>query len=404
MDVRNEPFDWTVTYSGATSASGIWWRVTAPSWTSFANLFAKMGEKPIPLTQSDYHRLKSANRRRYAALKASHGAFTPFVFSGNRRRQSNVIGYSPILTLDFDGTDGKGLTDEEWQRLTCRARRLALSLCYETASSAPGARKCRMVFRLDRAPAGANEWKAAERCLGATLTRSRDMPGLDPASFRIPQMMYFPMGFSDRPTIVQASESQRPLPLDRMLAYWKADPDDPATWPRSEAERRFRENAADSDSPFRPRSFPADGKLPGSPKSRLVVEAFNASHSVYEAIRKWLGSQYEPFGRNRFSLISGSEPGGLVVFEDGDGSQHAFSFDASMESIYGGRPLKPFQIMMLGTQGIIERDGPAFDAALAEAMADPDTRNTLRIWGSRPRSRPRQDRMQPAGNKKEREM
>ena len=190
---------------------------------------------------------------------------------------------------------------------------------YSTHSHTPEAPRLRLVLPLDR-DVTPEEFDPIARRIADYV----GIESVDPASFRINQLMYWPSAPKDGEFIHEVGKGA-PVNADAMLATyrnWK----DFTDYPRTPGETEIRETKGRMEDPT---------AKPG------YIGAFCKLYPISEAIDKFLPDVYEPAGEGRYTYKGGTTAGGMIVFDD----LFAYSYHATDPA--AGRELNAFDLVRI---------------------------------------------------------
>lgn len=281
------------------------WR---PGKMTFDELYDKV-KTPLrtPETVAQYRKMTKSEKQEIK----DKGGFMTGTLKGVRRKKDEVVSRS-MITLDCDTLDPSFFEEYE-------ADHKYESIVYTTHTHLPEAPRARLLipFTRDVAP---EEYNAVIRYLAAGI----GMEKVDPCSFLVNQMMYWPTCSSDGEYICKRYDGD-PLDPDAFLsAYpdWK----DPTTLPLhlSEKEQQNRQQKKQED------PLTKDG----------IVGTFCRAYGMEDAIRTFLSDIYEETAvPGRWTYVSGESAAGLVVYDD----KFAYSHHATDPA--GGMLLNAFDLV-----------------------------------------------------------
>ena len=266
-------------------------------------------ETPLrtPETAEQYRRMKKGERD---AVK-DKGGFLAGTLKGTRRKKSDVVSRS-MITLDCDKLD-PGFFDE--YELLNRY----LSIVYTTHSHLAEAPRARILVPLTR-DVTPEEYNAVARYLADEI----GMEMVDPCSFEINQLMYWPTASSDGEYICRRYEGDW-LDPDAYLAEhpnWKdctALPTAPAEKAAVEKQRKKQEDPLAKEG---------------------TVGLFCRAYTVQEAMRTFLPDVYEETDDDsRWRYIPSDSMPGVVIYDD----KFAYSHHASDPAF--GKLLNAFDLV-----------------------------------------------------------
>ena len=237
-----------------------------------------------PETSDQYHKMKKGEKDKIK----DKGGFLAGTLKGTRRRKGDVVSRS-IIALDCDKLNPAFF--EEFEFLNPY-----YCIVYTTHSHTPGAPRARILILLTR-DVTPEEYNAIARYLADEI----GMEMIDPCSFEINQLMYWPTASADGEYICRRYEGDW-LDPDTFLAdhpNWK----DCASLPKAPSEKEAVE-----------RHF----KKQEDPLSKEgIVGTFCRAYTVQEAMRTFLPDVYEETDDdNRWGYIPSVSIPGVVVYND----------------------------------------------------------------------------------------
>ena len=258
-------------------------------------------------TAEQYHAKTKAERD---AIK-DIGGFFAGTLNGVQRRKHKVAGRS-MITLDSDKFDYAKFT-------AFLSKRKFHTLTYTTHSHLPDAPRMRILIPLTR-DAKPDEYEAAARYIAAEI----GMETIDPCSFEINQMMFWPSASSDGEYIFKVYDGEWLDPDEYLREYpdWRIT----ALLPTSPLEKKRTENSL---------------KKQEDPLAKVgIVGDFCRADSIQGHIRAYLSDVYAPTdSEDRWTYIPGESTSGLVIYED----KFAYSHHATDPA--GGRLLNAFDLI-----------------------------------------------------------
>lgn len=287
-------------------------------------------------TAAQYKKMSKADRE----IAKDKGGFMMGKLKGTRRKKEEVVSRSGI-TLD-----GDKLRDDfiDWYRRSHQYK----SIFYTTHSHTPEAPRGRIVIPAtrDMTPEEAN---AISRYLAAWVGISQ----IDPCSFKVNQMMYWPTCPSDGEYICELMDGPE-LDPDQFLAAYP-DWHDATKLPRTPGEKKSVENGLKKQED----PLLKDG----------VVGDWCRAHSISDVMEHELSDIYAPTSLDdRYDFIAGEGTAGVVVYDD----KFAFSHHATDPA--GGALLNAFDLVRVHRFG---DDDPkkSFSEMAEYAMKDPAVRD-----------------------------
>ncbi len=260
-----------------------------------------------PETTAQYHKLKKAEKD---AIK-DKGGFLAGTLKGSRRRKTEVVSRS-MITLDCDKLSTSFFDEYEFLNRY-------LSIVYTTHTHLPESPRARILIPLTR-DVTPEEYNAIARY----LADETGMEMIDPCSFEINQLMYWPTASSDGEYICRRYEGDW-LDPDAYLAEhpnWKdctALPTAPAEKAAVEKQRKKQEDPLAKEG---------------------TVGLFCRAYTVQEAMRTFLTDVYEETDDDsRWRYIPSDSMPGVVIYDD----KFAYSHHASDPAF--GKLLNAFDLV-----------------------------------------------------------
>ena len=251
------------------------------------------------------------------------GGFVGGSLNGSRRKADSVAGRD-LITLDFDS-----IPSGQTEGVISRVEALGCSYCiYSTRKHRPSAPRLRVVIPFDRT-AAPDEYAPLARLAAWRI----GMEWIDPTTFDVARLMYFPSCSADGEYIYRVGDKPL-LAVDKWLDMhtvlcgdWK----NPANWlrPANAAEDRISQMA----------------KKQGDPLEKSgIVGAFCRSYSIHRAIAELIPGVYEPVdnAEDRYTFVGGSTTGGAIVY---DGGKFLYSHHATDPC--SGRLVNAFDLVRL---------------------------------------------------------
>lgn len=275
---------------GNSRQAGAW----HPAQMSLDELWDRL-ETPIrtPETTGQYHKMKKGEKD---AIK-DKGGFLAGTLKGTRRKKSDVISRS-MITLDCDKLNPAFF--EEYEFLGSY-----LSIVYTTHTHLPEAPRARVLIPLARDVAP-EEYNAIARYLADEI----GMEMVDPCSFEINQLMYWPTCSFDGEYICRRYDGDWLDPDVYLAAHpgWRDCASLPAAPSEKETLERQRRKQEDP--------LGKEG----------IVGTFCRTYNIQEAMRAFLGDVYEETDdENRWRYIPSDSIPGVVVYD----GKFAYSHHAS---------------------------------------------------------------------------
>ena len=302
-------------------------RTWRPGKMGFDELYEKL-KTPLrtPETAAQYRKMTKSEKQEIK----DKGGFMAGTLKGVRRKKDEVVSRS-MITLDCDTLEPSFFEEYE-------AEHKYESILYTTHTHLPEAPRARVLipFTRDVTP---EEYNAVIRHLAAGI----GMEKVDPCSFLVNQMMYWPTCSSDGEYICKRYDGD-PLDPDVFLSAhpgWK----DPTSLPLhfSEKEQQNRQQKKQED------PLTKDG----------IVGTFCRAYGIEDAIRTFLPDVYEETDvPGRWTYIPGESAAGLVVYDD----KFAYSHHATDPA--GERTLNAFDLVRIHRFG--DEDGKESFLKMAE--------------------------------------
>lgn len=243
-------------------------------------------------TQQEYLNLKKEEQDNLKDI----GGFVAGTLSGCRRKAYNVTARE-LITLDFDNIP-PGMTKEVLKRV----EGLGCGYCiHSTRKHSPAAPRLRIIIPFDR-PSTTDEYEPCARYMAFCI----GMEYVDPTTFEVSRLMYFPSVSSDGEYIFTFSDKPM-LSVDGLLekinTEW-GDWHDVMNWVQVPgAENAYRKLAVKQADPL---------------TKAGVVGAFCRVYNIYEAMDTFLQGVYEATATpGRYTYLNGSTTGGAIVYQDG---------------------------------------------------------------------------------------
>lgn len=260
-------------------------------------------------TTAQYKKMSKADRD----SAKDKGGFMAGKLKGTRRKKEDVLSRS-MITLDGDRLRSDFIT---WYK----ENHIYTSILYTTHSHTPEAPRGRILIPTtrDMTPEEAN---AISRYFASWIGISQ----IDPCSFKINQMMYWPTCPSDGEYICELYDGEL-LDPDVFLSAcpnWE----DVTTLPRTPGEdQAIADGLVRQEDPLL-----KDG----------IVGDWCRAHSISDVMEHFLTDIYAPTApENRYDFIAGEGTAGVVVYED----KFAYSHHATDPA--GGRLLNAFDLVRL---------------------------------------------------------
>lgn len=270
-------------------------------------------------TQAEYMKMP---KNQQDSLK-DVGGFVGGTLNGLRRKKENVTGRD-IITLDFDN-----IPDGQTETVIGKVEKLACNYCvYSTRKHKPTAPRLRVVIPSDRTMTP-DEYMPLARYVAAQI----GMGWIDPTTFDISRMMYFPSCSADGEYIYRVGDKpflQVDLWLNKHTVLY-GDWHDPVNW-------RKAPNATEEyiHSQLKKQADPTE--------KNGIVGAFCKVYDIHKAIAELIPGVYAPVDTTdeRYTFAGGSTTGGAVVY---DGGKFLFSHHATDPC--SGRLVNAFDLVRL---------------------------------------------------------
>lgn len=270
-------------------------------------------------TQAEYLALPKAKQDDLKDV----GGFVGGALNGSRRKKENVTGRD-IITLDFDNVPA-GRTDA----VISKVETLACNYCvYSTRKHKPATPRLRVVIPSDRTMTP-DEYMPLARYVAAQI----GMEWVDPTTFDISRMMYFPSCSADGEYIYRVGDKPL-LQVDLWLSKHTVlygDWHDPINW-------RKAPNATEKyiHSQLKKQADPTE--------KNGIVGAFCKVYDIHRAIEELIPGVYASVDTTdeRYTFVGGSTTGGAVVY---DGGKFLFSHHATDPC--SGRLVNAFDLVRL---------------------------------------------------------
>lgn len=303
-------------------------------------------------TVEAYHSMSRAEKAEIKDI----GGFVGGVLAGGRRLAHAVL-QRTLVTLDFDYVDGSAEAFADGVRTALPDTRW---LIYSSHSHTPDAPRLRLVVPF-LAPIPAEQYAPVAR-------RVAEWVGIDAAddtSYEANRLMYWPSTPSDG-EFFHAAGVGAPLDAATVLATY-ADWRDAATWPTS--SRQLHAVAARAEKQQDPTTKPG------------IIGAWCRAHTMTNILTRVLDGVYTPtIHADRWTLVSGSTVGGLVVYDDKWAYSHHGTDPVS------GQLVNAWDMVRLHRFGALDEDAspqtpvnrlPSYQAMTDLALGDAATRKEV---------------------------
>lgn len=275
---------------------------------SFEELCSKLRE-PIrtPETTAQYHKMKKGERDQVK----DKGGFLAGTLKGTRRRKADVVSRS-MVTLDCDKAKADFFEN---------FRNKYMTVIYTTHTHLPMFPRVRILIPLTR-DVSPEEYNAIARYVAEDI----GMDMVDPCSFEINQLMYWPTCSSDGEYICRIYNEDWLDPNIFLAEHpdWRNCAELPAAPEEQEAINRHRNKQEDPVSKEGP------------------VGTFCRAYTIQEAVKTFLSDIYEETSdRNRLKYIPSDSIPGVIIYDD----KFAYSHHAS-DPAYG-KELNAFDLVRI---------------------------------------------------------
>lgn len=278
--------DITLDIAIGSSRKEINWKNTSVLWSVLKEKLSKTHYTAETIAQYN-----KAAKPRQDEIK-DIGGFVGGFLAGGKRKSGRVL-HRQLITLDLD-TAKPGVWDTFTLLFDCSA------LVYSTHKHTPEKPRLRLVIPLDR-EVNTEEYEA----IGRSIAGSVGIDMFDPTSFQPERLMYWPSTSKDGVFEFQFQDGPI-MSADEILGSYR-DWTDISSWPiHSNLTTAVLKSAKTQGDPL---------EKPG------YVGAFCRVYSIQEVIEKYLSEYYTPCDsgtdeEGRYTYISGSTSGGLVIYED----------------------------------------------------------------------------------------
>ena len=289
-------------------------------------------------TVDQYQKMSKAEREK----AKDHGGFVMGTLKGTRRKKSEVVSRSGI-TLDGDKVRPDFFD-------LYQGNHRFLSVVYTTHSHTRESPRVRIVIPATR-DMTPEETNAIARYIAADI----GIEQIDPCSFEINQLMYWPTCPSDGEYVCEQFDGEELDPDEFLKEHpnWK----DITTLPRTPDEKEaVSRQQKEQEDPL---------------KKNGIVGAFCRTYSIQAAISKFLSDIYAPSAtEGRYSYIPGEGSAGVVVYED------KFSYSHHATDPAQGRLLNAFDLVRLHRFGDMDEKA-SFNSMRSLAEKDPLVKETI---------------------------
>ena len=281
------------TISTGTSRYDTNWQSETVTWPGFLNrLTSEELVEEKPYTHDQYMALPKKKRDSVKDI----GGFMGGALIGGRRL-SEAVQYRSMLTCDLDDLESISAYDV---MDTIKAQLPDISYCiYSTLKSTDELPRLRLIIPFSR-DVTKDEYEAVAR---AVVQKLGLLEAIDPSSYRVTQLMYWPAVLRGE-TAIQDGCDGDPLQVDAVLEGYP-DWHNIEYWPRAQKEATIIRKTTTSGSTLSdPRSIAG---MPG---------LFNRTYTVSSAIATFLPDVYRQERNGRYTYIAGSSTNGLMVDND----------------------------------------------------------------------------------------
>lgn len=283
------------------------------------------------------------------------GGFVGGPITGGRRLARSVT-CRTLITLDIDYA-----TADFWTSFTLQYN--CAAFLYATHSSSPDKPRLRLIIPLSREVLP-DQYEAVARRIGGDL----DIEIIDPKSFEVQQLMYWPSVSSDVEYYCERQHGPA-LDVDTVLGRYN-DWKDASQWPVSSKVQEVvkREIAKQAD-----------------PTTKTgVIGAFCRTYDIHKVIEEYLSDIYiKTQHENRYTYTKGSTAAGLVVHDNG-----IFAYTHHQTDPIGRNLCNAFDLVRLHLYGGLDAEvdartpgnkRPSFMAMREEALRDEMVRYTMNV-------------------------
>lgn len=247
-------------------------------------------------------------------------------------RRKGFVEHRQLVALDVDFGDMDTWLDFKLLEVA--------GLMYTTHKHTTDNPRFRIVFPLDR-PVSPEEYECIARVVASWL----NIEVFDDTTYQPTRLMYYPSTARDGEFIYDVVDAPL-VKADDVLGELD-DWTDVTTWPTSSREKEVRRATADQvEDPI---------------EKHGIVGAFCRAYTMEEAIAEFLGDVYRPceeLGDDRYSYVSGSTSGGLIIYD------HKLAFSHHNTDPAGGKLCNAFDLVRLHKFGDLDE------------KAKPDTEST----------------------------
>lgn len=295
----------------------------------------------------------SAKKDRQDEIK-DIGGFVGGLLAGGRRKKDSVI-HRSLICLDVDHTKDFSV----WENFEILYGNKAM--LYTTHKHSPDNPRYRMVIPLSE-PVTPDKYEAIARKIAGDL----GINNFDDTTYEPSRLMYWPSTSKDGEFIFREISGDF-LEPDQILSLYR-DWTDTSSWPLSDrVDKLVRSQIAKQGDPL---------------EKSGAIGAFCRVYSIEDAIDTFLGSIYSEVHNQvgRYTYISGSTAGGLVVYED----KYAYSHHGT--DPISGKLCNAFDLVRIHKFGELDEDVgdkvkgrnlPSYQAMIKFATEDKKTAGTL---------------------------
>lgn len=296
-----------------------YWKNTDITWQEF-----------LDRVKSPYHTSETAAEYRKMSKSKQDEVKDVGGFVGGKlkdgRRKNSCVECRSLLTLDMDYAKA-----DIWDYISMF---FDYACCiYSTHKHTSEAPRLRLIIPLLRA-VSSDEYQAVARKVAEDI----GIEQFDNTTYEPARLMYWPSVSSDGQYVFEAQEGTLFDP-DEVLSRYK-DWKDTSSWPVSERINKERKKQAEKQ---------------GNPREKKgVIGAFCRTYSIPDVIEKFLSDIYVPCDiPDRYTFVSGSSSGGLVIYENGD-----FAYSHHATDPVSGKLCNAFDLVRIHKFGKMDDEAP----------------------------------------------
>lgn len=309
------------------------WTNKKIKWSAFAEQLSN----PV-VTSETYRQYLSASKAEQTSIKDVGGFVGGFLTNG-KRGKSNVLSRQ-LLTLDIDFG-----TPDFWFEFTTAFN--CSAVLHSTHKSNPDKPRYRLIIPLDR-EVTPEEYQA----IGHKVAELIDIELFDQTTFDVNRLMFFPSVSSDAKYEFELQDGEI-LSADSILEMYE-DWHDTSEWATPKSyEKEISLSLKQQEDPL---------------TKRGIVGVFCRTYTIAEAIEEFLPDVYESCEDNRYTYMSGTTAGGLIVYD----GKFAYSYHNTDPA--GNRLCNAFDLVRIHKFGHL-------DANLKSDKADVDKRSYKAMEG-----------------------